>query len=207
MLLYHRKSLAYRSCGRTALRSPSDRGRRLAPPAPLSPPRSSRARATSSTTAWLCMAPLPRRRCPGAAAAVSIRNFILIRPLYLSSCFSRFGVTRLLGHFQDFCHSSAGCPLASPERVARRGSQWAGSARRRVLPFCGFRPFRTGRAKGSGATERPLRLEHLGGTSASVPGHDGRPVGSLHLERQYRDRRASWRPVGTTDLKECRGRT
>ena len=48
---------------------------------------------------------------------------------------------------------------------------------------------------GSGATERPLRLEHLGGTSASVPGHDGRPVGSLRLERQYRDRRhrgGSW---------------
>ena len=128
-------------------------------------------------------------------------------PLYLSSCFSRFEVKRLLGHFQDLCHSSAGCPLASPERVARRGSQWTGSARRRVLPFCGFRPFRTGRAKGSGATERPLRFEHLGGTSASVPGHDGCPVGSLRLERQYRDRKASWRLVGTKHSKECHGRS
>ena len=139
--------------------------------------------------------------------AVGFRNMpkTPLTRLYLSSCFSRFEVKRLLGHFQDLCHSSAGYPLASPERVARRGSQWTGSARRRVLPFCGFRPFRTGRAKGSGATERPLRFEHLGGTSASVPGHDGCPVGSLPLERQYRDRKASWRLEGTKHSKECHG--
>ena len=66
-----------------------------------------------------------------------------------------------------------------------------------------FRPSRTGRAKGPGATKRPLCREHLGGTRASVPGHDGRPVGSVRLERQYRDRRASWRSVGTRSRKEC----
>ena len=42
-------------------RSPGDRGRRLATPAPVSPPRSSCKSATPSTTAWLCMAPLPSR--------------------------------------------------------------------------------------------------------------------------------------------------
>ena len=42
-----------------------------------------------------------------------------------------------------------------------------------------------------------------GGTCASVPGHDGRPVGSLRLERQYRDRRASWRLVGKTESFTC----
>ena len=99
----------------------------------------------------------------GARDTVARTLSLGVRPLHLSSCFSRFEVKRLLGHFQDLCHSSAGCPLASPERVARRGSQWTGSARRRVLPFCGFRPFRTGRANGSEATGRPLRFEHLGG--------------------------------------------
>ena len=98
-------------------------------------------------------------------------------------------------------------PSASPERAARRGGRWADAACEGFLPSCAFRPSRTGRAEGPGATERPLRLEHLGGTSASVPGHDGRPVGSLRLERQYRDRKASWRPVVTTDRKECHGRT
>lgn len=58
--------------------------------------------------------------------------------------------------------------------------------------------YETERAKGSRATKRPLRCEHLGGTRASVPGHDGCPVGSLRLERQYRVWQASWRPVGTT---------
>ena len=42
-------------------------------------------------------------------------------PLYLSRRFNRFGVKTLLSHFFDLHRSSAGWPLASPERVARRG--------------------------------------------------------------------------------------
>ena len=109
--------------------------------------------------------------------------------------------------FRGSGSSSDARPSASPERVARRGSRWTDAPCEGFLPPCESRPSRTGRAEGSGATKRPLRLEHLEGTRASVPGHDGRPVGSLRLERQYRDRKASWRPVDKTDPKECHGKT
>ena len=126
-------------------------------------------------------------------------------PLYLLQRFSRFGVKTLFGHSFDLHRSSAGWPLASPERGARRGSQWPGAVRQNFLPLWRSRPPRTGRAKGSGATKDTLRRERLGRTCASIPGRDGRPVGRLRLERQYRDRQASWRPVGTRTRRESHG--
>ena len=64
-----------------------------------------------------------------------------------------------------------------------------------------------GAGQGIGSNRAPPALRAPGGTSASVPGHDGCPVGSLRLERQYRDRKASWRLVGTKHSKECHGRS
>ena len=119
---------------------------------------------------------------------VRIRAVVVHPPCTSHDASAVSGVQTLLSHFLDLHRSSAGWPLASPERVARRGSQWPGAAHRSSLPSWQSRPLRTGRAKGSRATERPLRREHLGGTCASVPGHDGRLVGSLRLERQYRGR-------------------
>ena len=49
------------------------------------------------------------------------------------------------------------------------------------LPSSGLRPFRAEWANRSGATVRPLRLEHLGGTRAPIVGRDGCPVGSSRL--------------------------
>jgi len=122
-------------------------------------------------------------------------NFAILSrcPLYLSQCSN--------------CVGGRNFPLASLERVARRGSQREAEVHQDFLPSYGSRPFWTSRAKGSRATHRPLCLEHLGGTCASIPGHDGRPVGSLRRERQYRDRKASWRPVEETDRKERHGRS
>ena len=57
------------------------------------------------------------------------------------------------GLLSQQCWLHTGYTVASPERVARRRSQWAGSARRGVLPSCEYRPFRTERAKGSGESE------------------------------------------------------
>ena len=48
-----------------------------------------------------------------------------------------------------------------------------------------------GTSRGIGSNQAPLRLDHLGETGASAPGHDGRPAGSLRPERQHRDRKAS----------------
>ncbi len=107
----------------------------------------------------------------------------------------RFSSSCVSGAF-SLCHSQAlsrDCVTrlpASPERVARRRSREPGAVRRSSLPSCGFRPLRTERARGPGATEFPRRRERLKRTCAPVPGHDGRPVGSLCLERQHRDRQA-----------------
>ena len=79
------------------------------------------------------------------------------------------------GLFLGSDSSGAVRPSASPERVARRGRRWADATCAGSLPSWVSRPLWTGRAKGSGATNCPLRHEHLGGTCASVPGHDGHP--------------------------------
>ena len=104
--------------------------------------------------------------------------------------------------FQSSGRRDAERLVGTPERVARRGRHQALSFFKDFLPSWTSRPSWTGRAKESGATKRPLRREHLGGTCASVPGHDGRPVGSLRRERQYRDRKASWRSVNLNQRKE-----
>ena len=103
---------------------------------------------------------------------------------------------------------SAAGRARAPRSAPRQHPEWPPNPLYLFQQLGGFgarRPSWTGRAKGPGAAKRPLCHEHLGGTCASVPGHDGRPVGSVRLERQYRDRRASWRSVGTRSRKERHG--
>ena len=100
---------------------------------------------------------------------------------------------------------------AAHRKVGRRPCTVHGAfvaRRNRVFPSClGFRPFRTGRAKGSGVSERPLRREHLAGPVPRSLAVVDTQWGGLRLERQHRDWKASWRPVGATDRKERHGRS
>ena len=77
-------------------------------------------------------------------------------------------------------YAAATFPPLGPERVARRGKRREARVEWSPLPSS-LRPTRVEWANRSGATIRPLRLEHLGGTRAPTVGRDERPVGSSRL--------------------------
>ena len=77
-------------------------------------------------------------------------------------------------------YAAATFPPLGPERVARRGKRREARVEWSPLPSS-LRPDRVEWANRSGATMRPLCLEHLGGTRAPTVGRDGRPVGSSRL--------------------------
>ena len=100
------------------------------------------------------------------------------------------------------CDSTAPKACVAAGWRAHRLPRNAGGMRGDLLP-CGSAPLPpTDRAKQSSATHGLLRREPLGGTWASVSGHEDPPVGRWRLEPPDRDRKASGRPVGTTDRKE-----
>ena len=85
-----------------------------------------------------------------------------------------------------------------------RGTAGSGEVRRfAALAVVPSATDRTG--QGSGSAECFQCIEQLSGTCAPVSGHVGVRVGSLHLERQYRNRTAAWRPAGGTERSECHG--
>ena len=73
-------------------------------------------------------------------------------------------------------YAAATFPPLGPERVARRGKRREARVEWSPLPSS-LRPTRVEWANRSGATIRPLRLEHLGGNRAPTVGRDGRFVG------------------------------
>ena len=96
------------------------------------------------------------------------------------------------------------------------GAMGATTEARRPLPGCVFHSDRGSQYAAAPHRRRPKRhgifgsMSRRGNPYAPAPGHDGVPVGSLRLERQYRNRTASWRPpeVRPGDSRhQCNDRT